>query len=153
MLRGGGEGEGGVLGQFGHHLARLVDDPVQSLHLHVEGAVDALGLLHGQLVVVHQLVDIEPIAFGGGDAPRGGVGLFQIAHGGKLRHLVADGGGGDIQVRGLGDGLGTHRFGVLNEALHDGAEYFLFSLGQLQVIHLGFGGLSQPSLALRLLEC
>ena len=124
----GGEGEGGVIGELGHHPARLVQHPVQLPHPHGQGLVDALGLLEGELVLLHQLVDIEPVALGRRDAPGGGVGLFQQAHRLQIRHFVADGGGGYLHIDGGGDGLGTHRLRRLDVALDDGAENPFFAL-------------------------
>ena len=95
--------------------------------------------LKGELVIIHQLVDIEPVALGGGDAPSGGVGLLQVALVLQIGHVVADGGGGHIQPRPLGHRLGAYRLGVLDIELNDGPEDLLFSLAQLQTAHLLYG--------------
>ena len=42
---------------------------VQLPHLQVQGLVEPPGLLDRQAVVVHQLVDVHPVALGRGDAP------------------------------------------------------------------------------------
>ena len=96
--------------------------------------VDPLRLLHGQLVLFHQLVHIEPVASRGGDASGGGVGLFQIPHLLQGRHLVSDGGRGTIQLGKVSDDLGTYRFGRFNVMLHYRTENALSALGH---VHLG----------------
>ena len=147
LVHAGGEGEGGVVGQPGHHPARLVQHPVQLLHLQAQGLVHALGLLQGELVLLHQLVDVEPVALGRGDAPGGGVGLLQQAHGLQIRHVVADGGRGDLHTDAVGNGLGAYRLRRLDIALDDGAENPFFPFSQ---IHSGHPFIV---LALILLEC
>ena len=84
---------------------------------------------------IHQLVDVEPVAGGGGDAPGGGVGLLQIALLGEVGHLVADGGGGHVQPGQLGHGLGAHRLGGGDVGLHYGAEDSLFPVRQCHGTH------------------
>ena len=94
----------------------------------MEGGVDAFRLLHGELVLVHQLIDIEPVTLGGGDASGRGVRLFQIALLLQIRHVVADGCGGDVELGQVGHRLGADGLGGLDVAFDDGPEYFLFSL-------------------------
>ena len=67
---GGRGGEHRVVADLGEDFARPVDDPVQLLHLYVQRVVDALGLLHGQPVLAHELIDVQPVAQRGGDPPR-----------------------------------------------------------------------------------
>ena len=50
----------GVVADLGEHLARPVNHPVQLLHAQVQGVVDALGLLHGEPVLTHELVHVQP---------------------------------------------------------------------------------------------
>ena len=127
-----GEGEGGVVGELGHHASRLVDHLVQLPHFQVQRLVDLLCLLQAQPLLLHQLVDVQPVALGGGNPPGGGVGLLQIAQLRQLGQLVADGGGGDLYARQLRQRLGAHRLRRLDVAFHHGAQNFLLSLGQLQ---------------------
>ena len=75
-LFGLGHGKDGVVADLGEHLARPVDHPVQLLHFQVQRVVDALGLLHGELVLTHELVDVEPVAHGGGNPSGRSVGLL-----------------------------------------------------------------------------
>ena len=126
----GRDGEHRVVADLGEDLAGLVDDPVQLLHLQVQRSVDPLRLLKGQLVLPHQLVDIQTVTCGGGDPPGGGVRLFQQPHLGQVCHLIANGGGGHIQSSQLGDGLGAHRLGGVDIGLHDGPQDPLFPVGQ-----------------------
>ena len=130
-LFGLGHSKDGVVADLGEHLARPVDDPVQLLHFQVQRVVDTLGLLHGELVLTHELIDVEPVAHGGGDPSGGGVGLFQITHLGQIGHLISYGGGGDVQSRLLGHGLGTYRLGGGDVDLYDGPQNTLFPIGQL----------------------
>ena len=109
-----------------------VDDPVQLLHLQVQRVVYALGLLNGELLAAHQLVDIEPVAGRGGDPSGGGVGLFQQSQLRQVGHLVADGGGGHIQSGQLRHRLGAHRLGRGDIGLYNGAQDTFFSVCQFQ---------------------
>ena len=130
-LPSGGEGEGGVVGELTHQLARLVNDPVQLPHLQVHGLIDPLGLLKGELVLFHQLVDVEAVAQWRGNPSGGGVGLLQVAQLLQGRHLIADGGGAAVQVRQLSDDLGTHRLGGFNIMLYHCAKNLSSALGHL----------------------
>ena len=86
----GRHGVGGQVRQIGDNLADLGNHRVKLLHPQLHGLIHALGLIDGEAVVLHQLVDIEPVTSGRRNAPGGGMGLLQIAHGGQIRHLVAD---------------------------------------------------------------
>ena len=133
-LLGLGHGKDGVVADLGEHLARPVDDPVQLLHLQVQRVVDALGLLHGQLVLTHELVDVEPVAHGGRNPSGRGVGLLQITQFGEVGHLISYGGGGDVQSGLLCHGLGTYRFRGGDIDLNNGPQDSLFSIGQLHTL-------------------
>ena len=111
-------GIGGVAHHAGDHLARLGHHLIHLRHLPGEGAADALGLRLRQRTALHELVDIEPIALGGGNPAGGGVGLLQIAHLHQIRQLVADGGGADPAGHLLGNGLGAHRLRRGHIAVH-----------------------------------
>ena len=78
----------------------------------------ALGLRLRQRTALHELVDVEPVALGGGDPPGGGVGLLQISHLHQIRQLVADGGGADPAGHLLSNGLGAHRLRRGHIAVH-----------------------------------
>ena len=132
-LSGGGH-VGGVIHEAAHGLARLAQQPVQLLHLQVEGIVDLLGLGQAQALALHQLVDIEPVALGGGHPPGGGVGLLQIAQLHQIRQLVADGGGAHAHLG--GNGLGAHRLRRGHVILHHGLQDLLFSLTEFHDGHL-----------------
>lgn len=51
---------------------------------------DGLRLFGGEVLVLHELVDVHPVAERGGHAARRRVRLLEIAHGDQLRQLVAD---------------------------------------------------------------
>ena len=116
----------------------------------MQGLVDALSLLQGELVFLHKLVDVEPVSPGGWDASGGGVGLFQKAHCLQVGHFVADGGGRDIQIQTGCDGLGAHGLRSLDVTFDDGAENAPLSASQL---HEGRSFSSCFDLALHILEC
>ena len=89
----------------------------------------------GEPLALHQLVDIQPVALGGGHPPGGGVGLLQIAQLRQVRQLVADGGGADAaHLR--GDGLGTHRLCGTDVVLHHHFQYLLFPVREFHKKHL-----------------
>ena len=100
--------------------------------------VDPLRLLHGQLVLFHQLVHVEPITGRGGNASGGGVGLFQIPHLLQGRHLIPDGGGGTIQLGQVCDDLGAYRLSRLNVMLHYRPEDPFPAFGHVHLVHLPF---------------
>ena len=129
---GGGGGKDRVVADLGEHLSRLIQAPVQLLHLQVQRLVDPLGLLDGQLMLAHQLIDVQPVAHRGGHPPGGGVGLLQIPHLGEVGHLIAN--GGDVQAGLLGHGLGAHRLRRDDVDLHDGPQDPLFPVGQLHTL-------------------
>ena len=56
----------------------------------VEAPVDLFRLLQGELLALHELVDVHPVALRRRNPARGGVRLLEIAHGGQLGELVAD---------------------------------------------------------------
>ena len=94
---------GGVADNGGRRLTGLGDDGVQLPHLAAQGRVDLGRLLVGHAAPLHQLVDVQPVAPGGGDPARRGVGLLQVAQLHQVRQLVADGGGAETAAHGLGD--------------------------------------------------
>ena len=94
---GGGQSKRGVMGHTGDQFARLVDDLVQLRHLAMQGFVDALGLLNGEFVLLHQFIDVDPVAGRRGDTSGGGVGLLQQAQLFQARQFVAHGGGRYLQ--------------------------------------------------------
>ena len=100
------------------------------LHLVFQGLVQALGLVQREAVVLHQFIHIQPVACRARHAAGGGVGLLQKACLGEHGHFIADGGGGEIHLRHLGDGLGAHRLRRADIQLHDAAQNFLFPVGQ-----------------------
>ena len=73
-------GVGGVIHKAGHHLAGLGDHLIGALQLLPQRVVDLGGLLGGDGLALHQLVDVQPVAQRGGDPSGAGVGLLQIAH-------------------------------------------------------------------------
>ena len=100
----------------------------------MKGVVDLLGLGQTQALLFHQLVDIEPVALGGGHPPGGGVGLLQVAQLHQVRQLIADGGGAHAHLG--GDGLGAHRLRRGHVILHHGLQYLLFPLTEFHDGHL-----------------
>ena len=66
----GGRHVGGVVDKGAHRPASLGQQPVQLLHFQLQGSVDLLRLVQGQLLPFHQFVDVEPVALGGGHAAR-----------------------------------------------------------------------------------
>ena len=98
----------------------------------MKGVVDLLCLLQAEALLLHQLIDIQPVALGGGYPPGGGVGLLQIAQLRQVGQIVADGGGGYVQLGQLHQRLGAHRLSRLNVAFHDGAQNFLFPVSKAQ---------------------
>ncbi len=94
--------------------------------------------------MLHQFVDVQPIALGGGDPPGGGVRLLQIAHFRQIRQLIANGGRADLSGHPLGNGLGAHRLRRRHIFFHDDLQYLLFSIGHFHIV---------SPLALHLPEC
>ena len=113
-----GGGVNGIARQRADGLARLRHHPVQLLHLQRQRSVELLRLRHAELLALHQLVDVQPVALGGGDASGGGVGLLQIALLHQIRKLVADGGRADPPAHLGGDGLGANRLRGGDVILH-----------------------------------
>ena len=125
-----GQGKGGILGQLGDDLPRLRHHLVHFPDFEVESFVDLLGLLHGQPVLLHEFVHIQPVSLGRGNPSGGGMGLFQVTQGLQLRHLIADGGGGDLQAGADHNGFGAHRFGGLYVVFYHRAKDLFFALRQ-----------------------
>ena len=134
-LSGGGH-IGWIIHKAADGPARLRDDPVKLLHLDLKGLVDFLRLRDGEPLAFHQLVDVQPVALGGGDPSRGGVGLLQIAQLHQIRKLVANGGGGNAAAHFRSDGLGANRLGGADVILHDNFQYLLFPVSQVHKKHL-----------------
>ena len=118
------------MGHVGDNFTRLINHLIQLCHLDVQRFIDSLGLLEGELVLLHQLIDIHPIARGRGDATGGGVGLLQQTELLQIGHLITNGGGGHIQAGQLQNGFGAYRFGCLNVAFHHSAQNTFLALGQ-----------------------
>ena len=114
----------------GYGLACLRDDTVQFLHLQLERLVDALRFVNGELLALHQLVDVQAIASGGRDPAGRGMGLLQIAQLHQIRQLVADGGGGDLRAHLGGDGLGANRLRGADVVLDHDLQYLFLSACQ-----------------------
>ena len=128
-------------------------DRVQLPHLQVKRLIEPPGLLDRQAVIVHQLVDIDAVALGGGDPPCGGMGLLQQAQLLQVRHLVADSGRGDVQAGRGGHGLGAHRLRRLDIVFDDGAEDFFLPVAQVHTALTFFSNLSMfKILALNILS-
>ena len=87
-----GESQSGISGELPRKLARIRHQAVELLHFLVQAGVDGLGLLQGELLALHKLVDVETVPLRRGDAPGGGVGLLKITQRRELGELVADGG-------------------------------------------------------------
>ena len=123
-----GHGIGRVAHQGGSHLPRPSHHLIDLLHPAAQSGGDLLGLLACDGLVLHELVDIQPVALGRRDTPGGGVGLLQIAHLLQVRQLVAHGGGADLAGHPLHNGLGADGLGRLDVALGDDLQYLLFSI-------------------------
>ena len=130
----GGGHIGRVAHQGGNRPARLNQQPVQLLHFQLEGLVDLLRLRQGEALLLHQLVDVEPVALGRRHPPGGGVGLLQVAQLRQVGQLVADGGGADAAPHLGGDGLGPHRLGSADVVLHHHFQYLPFSVRKLHTV-------------------
>ena len=122
--------ERGVVGHLGGEPAHVGDRGVQLPELLLQAAVHVLRLLEGELLLLHQLVDIHTVTHRGGHAAGGGVRLLQIAHRDQLRKLVADRGGGAVQRAALSDGFAADRLGGADIFVHDRGQNLLFSLAQ-----------------------
>ena len=133
------QGEGGVFRQLGDDLSGLTHHLVHLANFQVQRLVDLLRLLHGQPVLFHQLVHIQPVALGRRDAPGRGVGLFQVAQVLQLRHLVADGSRRDLQASAGHNGFGADRFRGLYVVFDDRAKDLFLALRQFH-----FSGLLWP---------
>ena len=127
---------GGQIRQLADQLADLTHGAVEFLHPQLHGLIDGLRLVHAQAVILHQPVDVKPIAGRGGNAPGGGVRLLKKAQICQLGHLVADGRGGEIHARQRGNGLRADRLGGSDVKIDDRLENFLLSLGKLHCPHL-----------------
>ena len=150
-----GEGQRRIIRQLGGKAAYVADGVVQLLKLLVHAAVKLLRLLQTQLLPLHQLVDVHPVARGGGDAAGGGVGLLKIAQTCKLGKLVADGGRGTAYRIVLRDGLAAHRLCRADILLNKGCKYFLFSFAysHIHTCRRCFSTLDWRVLALSFYEC
>ena len=124
-----GNGIGGEIGEAGNQLPNLGDGLIKFLKPVIHCLREFLGFVPAHAVILHQLVDIKPIAGRGGDTPCGGMGLFQEPFLGERCQLVANGGGGKIHARHGGDGFRANRFGGLDITIYHGPEYFFLPLG------------------------
>ena len=100
-------GIGREVRQLGDELADLAHGLVQLLHTRFHGLIDALRLVDGEAVILHQTVDVEAVARGARDAPGRRVRLLQKAERRQLGHFVADGRRGEVHIRQRGDRLGA----------------------------------------------
>jgi len=98
------ERHGGVVRQLRGETARVRHE-LAALVAARQALRDGLRLFGGEVLVLHELVDVHPVAERGGHAARRRVRLLEIAHGDQLRQLVADRGRGTAEVRARGDGL------------------------------------------------
>ena len=71
-----GGGVGGVVHEGGHHLSCAGDQLIGATQLTLHDGADGIGLLAVDVLALHELVDIEAVALGRGDAACAGVGLF-----------------------------------------------------------------------------
>ena len=85
----------------------------------------AVGLF--QLLHLHQVIDIIPITALGRDAARGGVGLVDESLRSQGRHIVSDGGGGNVDVELRQQRFGTDRFAGLDVLFDDRRQDLLSS--------------------------
>ena len=119
---GGHQGEGGIIGQAGHHAHAGAHIVVQLGQFAGQGFAYLHHLGRGQPFPFHQVIHVVAVALAGGDAAGGGVRLFDVAFVGEVAHLVAHGGRGHAQVVTLGDGAGAYRLGVGDIVVDDSAE-------------------------------
>lgn len=67
----------------------------------------------------HKFGDVETEGFGGGDAARGNMGLFEVAGADELDHFVSDGGGRNTEVVFFVEHLRAHGSGSLDVFFDD----------------------------------
>ena len=115
---------------LGDQSGYLVQDLVKLLHFQLHGVFQVLGLIHAELVALHQLIHIQPVSCRGGNPPGGGVGLLQKAHGGEVRQLIANGGGGVVHAGHGRNGLGAHRLCGANIEVHHRLQDLFLPLSQ-----------------------
>ena len=120
------ERHGGVIGQLRGEAARVRHE-LAALMPARQALRDGLRLLRGEVLVLHELVDVHPVAERCGHAARRCVRLLEIAHGDQLRQLVADRGRGTAEIRARGDGLRADRLCRADVFLDDRGKYFLFA--------------------------
>ena len=152
-LGGDGGRDGRALGVVGEGLGRVLQEPVGIGVAHVEERVDLALLLLREGLAVHELVDVDAVAQMGGHPPRRGVGLFEQPHVEERRHIVADGGGGHLEVKLPGDRLGSDGLPRLDIGFDDGRQDLQFSNVELHRSHLTFPFPAKGSLALIIYEC
>ena len=85
--------DGGVVGEVGEQTAGVVQHLLDLTVRPGEELADLLELHRRQSARGRELVDEEAVALVGGDAPRAGVRLGEVALAFEQRHLVAHGGG------------------------------------------------------------
>ena len=124
-------GIGREVRQLGDELADLAHGLVQLLHTRFHGLIDALRLVDGEAVILHQTVDVEAVARGARDAPGRRVRLLQKAERRQLGHFVADSRRGEIHVRQRGDRLGADRLCAADVEVDNGLQDLLFALRKL----------------------
>ena len=131
-----GHGIGRKVRQRGDHLPHLGDGLVEFLQLVVHDLTEGLGLVPAQPVVLHQLVDIEPVSRRGGDPSGGGVGLLQQALLRQVGQFVSDRCGGIGHIRLCRDGLGAHRLCRRHIAVHHSTQDLLLTVREIHAAHL-----------------
>ena len=83
----------------------------------------------GQLLFVHQLINVEADGGGGGRATGGGMGLGQVALVNQAVHFVADSGRRDADLVFFVKSVGADGFGGLGIFFDDGAKDFDLAVG------------------------
>ena len=127
--------DGRVVGEHTRHTRCLGENLIEFVQFLRQPEAHLADLLPRHLVAVKQLVDVEPVARFGRDAPGGGVRLFEVTERFKFRHLVADGrrGAGELILR--REVLGADRLAIGDVRLHNGFQNLLFSVRQIMTFH------------------
>ena len=124
------ERHGGVIRQLRGQTARVRHE-LAALVAPRQALGDGLRLLGGEVLVLHELVDVHPVAERGGHAAGRCVRLLEIAHRDQLRKLVADRGRGTAEIGARGDGLRADRLRRADVFLNDRGKYFLFAAADI----------------------
>ena len=118
----GAHDHAGVAGEVPQEPRRVLQHPLElAVRLLEEGShLDGVGPAQGRRLA--EVVDEEPVALLGRDAPRARVGLAEVAVVLEGGHVVADRGRRDLHAGRLHDVRGPHRLGGVDVLLHDGPE-------------------------------